>query len=119
MGAFYLKESGKFHFHNDLPKLNTDPKSENNDKPPLDESGNHVLESKLVHSSPEIGIAYCQLEDRIHIFTHGTADGMKAWVEAHNSHSPHKAILKIFDQSTPVEVINKAIIDHSFFASLL
>jgi len=109
MATYYTQEGGQFHFHDDL--VNTEGV--------LGQDGQPMREEKLVHSSKEVGIAYCQFPDRMHVFTHGTADGMKKWVEAHNAHSPHKAILKVFGQNTPAETLNKAIVDFEFFATLV
>jgi len=112
MATFYKQENGQFHFHDDLVKMK-------DGQPLLDEQGQHIREEKFVHSSAKVGIAYCQLPDRLHIFTHGTAEGMKAWVEAHNAHSEHKATLKVFDQSTSATALNKAIVDPEFLGTLL
>lgn len=113
MATHYKQENGQFHLHDDLVKHGPDG------APVVDAQGEHVREEKLVHSSAEIGVAYCQLPERLHIFTHGTVEGMKAWVDAHNAHSPHKAVLKVFDQSTPEETLNNAILDPSFLAGLV
>jgi len=112
MATHYKQHGGQFHFHDDLVKMA-------GDNPLYDALGNHMREEQLVHSSTEVAIAYCQLADRTHVFTHGTAEGMRAWVEAHNAHSPHKATLKVFDQKTTAETLNKAIVDPIFFATLL
>src|SRR5512135_101609 len=112
MATYYKQENGQFHFHDDLVQMK-------DGQPAVDKDGQHVREENLVHSSERIGIAYCQLEDSMHAFTHGTEEGMQQWVEAHNAHSPHKAQLKILDQNTSTDVINKAIVDPAFFATLL
>jgi hypothetical protein len=122
----YKQEGGQFHLFLHHPLVGEDG------KPMLDKHGNHRLEQDqrhaqtvdvegnlVPHSSVEVAFAYCQLPDRIHVFTHGTAEGMKKWVEIHNEHSPHKASLKVFDQSIPPEVVTRAITDHAFFATLL
>lgn len=112
MASYYKQANGQFHFFDDLVKMV-------GDQPVLNENGEHVREEKLVHSSEAVAVAYCQLPDRMHVFTHGTADGMAKWVELHNSHSPHKATLKVFGQKTPAEVINQAIVNGAFLKSLL
>ena len=91
--VFYTKEGGQFHLHGS--------------------------EGTLVHSSKDVAIAYCKLPNRMHVFTHGTAEGMQKWVALHNSASPHKASLKVFSQDVPTEVLNKAIQDPEYFATLL
>ena len=126
MAETYKQENGQFHLWIHHTKVGEDG------KPILDEKGNHQFEEdqrlsqtvnadgKLApHSSTSVGVAYCQLPDRLHIFTHGTVEGMQKWVEAHNAHSPHKATLKVFSQSTPVDVLNKAIADGKFLATLI
>lgn len=112
MATFYKQENGQFHLHDDLVKMK-------DGQPVVGEDGQHAREETRVHSSKEVGIAYCQLPDRLHIFTHGTAEGMKAWVEDHNAHSPHKATLKVFDQTTSVETLNKAFVDPEVLGSHL
>jgi hypothetical protein len=112
MATYYKQEVGHFHFHDDLVKMV-------NDQPLFGPTGEPLREEALVHSSVEVAIAYCELPDRIHVFTHGTAEGMVKWVETHNSHSPYKAKLKVFGQDTSVETINKAIVDPQFFSTLL
>jgi hypothetical protein len=108
MGSFYKQEGGKFHLFNDVDKT--------------DEKGEKQTVSELTHSSEQVVVAWCRIPDqqnRVHVFTHGTMDGMQKWVEAHNSHSPHKAQLKVFDQSAPIMTINRAISDMEFFATLV
>jgi len=56
---------------------------------------------------------------RIHVFTHGTPEAMEEWVRHHNAASPHPARIKLFGQDVPVETINRAINDPTFFAGLL
>ena len=112
MATYYKKDGEQFHFFDDLVKMN-------GEQPVVDEKGEFVREERLVHSSSEVGVAYCQLPDRLHIFTHGTAEGMQKWVEVHNSHSPHKASLKVFGPTTPAEVLNKAIVNSVFLSVLL
>ncbi len=109
MGSFYKKEGGKFHLFNDV---------ENG----VDEKGQPKIESEFTHASEKVAVAWTRIEEqqnRVHVFTHGTPEGMQKWVQLHNGHSPHKAVLKVFDQSTPVEILNKAIVDQAFFATLI
>jgi len=130
MAETYKQEGGQFHLWVHHTKL------DEAGKPVLDKKGNPIREEEqrlsetldpsdpnreriIYHSSTEVGVAYCQLPDRLHVFTHGIAEGMRKWVEVHNSHSPHKASLKIFDQRTSVDVLNRAIRDSEFFASLI
>jgi hypothetical protein len=108
MGSFYKQEGGKFHLFNDVEKA--------------DEKGEVKTTSEFTHSSEQVAVAWCRVpeqQNRMHVFTHGTLEGMQKWVEAHNGHSPHKAVLKVFDQSTPVMVLNKAISDPEYFATLV
>lgn len=98
----YQKTNGKFHLYRSTG-----------------EEGSIVGKSVLVHSSERVAVAYCQLEDRLHIFTHGTADGMKKWAAAHNASSPHQASLKEFGQDVPVDVVNAAIADPEALARCL
>ncbi len=114
MDAFYEQAGGHFHLRDRLVQ-------HKDGEPIRDQEGTFVYETShsLIHSSVSVGVAYCQLPDRIHVFTHGTEEGMRKWVEAHNAHSPHKATLKIFDQNTPVGILNKAIVDPVFFTTLL
>lgn len=126
MAETYKQENGQFHLWIHHTKLDAEG------KPVLDEKGNHQLEEeqrlaqtvnadgKIVpHSSAAVGVAYTQLPDRLHIFTHGTVEGMQKWVAAHNAHSEHKASLKVFSQATPLDVLNKAIVDGKFLATLI
>lgn len=112
MATFYKQEAGQFHLHDDIVK-------HEDGKPVVGPDGEHVREQALVHSSKEVAVAYCQLPDRLHIFTHGTAENMRKWVKAHNDASPHTASLKIFSQSTPLEVLNRAFVDATFLGSLV
>lgn len=126
MAETYKHENGQFHLWIHHTKV------DHEGKPVLDAKGNHQFEEEqrlsqtvdaagkvVPHSSEAVGVAYTQLPERLHIFTHGTAEGMKRWVEAHNKHSEHKATLKVFDQKTSVETLNRAIVDGEFLASLL
>jgi hypothetical protein len=95
MKTLYQKGNGQFHLYRSTG-----------------EEGSLIGETQLVHSSERVAVAYCQLDDRLHIFTHGAADGMKQWAATHNaSASPHKASLKEFGQDASVDVVNAAIAD--------
>jgi len=110
---FYMREGGQFHLH-DQWRPKPDPDGVHRGGYEADPNADTIM-----HSSERVGIAYAKLPDRIHVFTHGTEAGMKAWVESHNEHSPHKALLKVFGQETDPAVLNKAIVDPKYFATLL
>lgn len=101
MQTFYMKTDNLFHLHDTIPNREGE------------------LTLQFIHSSEKISIAYCHLADRLHIFTHGTFENMDKWIKLHNSVSPYQANLKIFDQATPVEVINRAIYEPEFLLTLL
>lgn len=126
MAETYKQTDGQFHLWVHHAKVNA------RGEPVFDAKGNREYESEqrhsqtanfagelVPHSSESVGIAYTQLEDRMHVWTHGTAEGMRLWAKAHNEHSEHKAQLKIFDQKTSLETLNRAIQDPVFFATLL
>jgi hypothetical protein len=107
MGSFYRQEGGKFLFYNEV------------EKGIGDELHPGV---ELVYGSEKVAIAWCFPDDdhrRVHIFTHGPLKTMVEWVKVHNTHAWQKAALKSFDQNTPVMVLNKAINDPEYFATLL
>lgn len=100
--TLYQKSGGQFHLYRSIG-----------------EEGSLVDKTELVHSSDRVAVAYCQIDDRLHIFTHGTADGMKQWAAAHNASSPRKAALKEFGQDASVDVVNAAITDPAALARCL
>jgi diketogulonate reductase-like aldo/keto reductase len=117
MRDYYKKESDGllhlYHFEEKREKTETEEARE--------EKETHV------HASAQVAIAYAVLDGgkRVHLFTHGTPEGMKAWMAAHNKACPeeHRATLKLL--SDPL-VINKAISEQrdenghfAYFASLL
>jgi hypothetical protein len=103
MKTLYQKSNGQFHLYRSTG-----------------EEGSLVGQTELAHSSDRVAIAYCQLDDRLHIFTHGTADGMKQWAATHNaSKSPHKASLKEFGQDASADVVNAVIADPAALARYL
>lgn len=101
MGSVYKQQGGQFHLYNEVMKDN-------------------VAAPELTHASAEVLVAWCRLDDgRVHVFTHGDPDRIYDWVKAHNKVSPHTATLKAFDQTTPLDVLNQAISDPTFFATLV
>lgn len=128
----YHRTGGQFHLHTDIPKLHKVGVFDEDGEPVMkkgkqvlreevmrDADGKEVQEEIFVHASAEVAVAFTRLPDRIHIFTHGTAEGMKEWAGLHNAHSKHKAELHVFDQSTPEEVLNAAIRNPEELAKLL
>ena len=65
----------------------------------------------------QIALAYYEGHNKL--ATHGSPEGMMAWAELHNSHSPHKVKVYTFSKETSLEDINAAILIPSVLAKLL
>lgn len=100
----YTLEDGVYKFHHTI-------------EPTGDEK---LAKSEVAHASLAVCVAYLPKEgEPPHIFTHGTPEHMVHWMEEHNAHSEHKAVLFTFPGGTPADAINAAVADPKVLASFL